>query len=154
MRLSGDAEMISCALHKNLDLPKCALPLVPVREKVLYFMKNGSWMHPSRFRYPFMKFVPRRFPLTIPITNIFDHWPVAASPASDFSTSHFLVVEMFQSASRRASYRVPPANRHQSSPPPTPSFFQSVLSRAAIHGSAALPRRSIPDQMQHASSLR
>ena len=56
----------------------------------------------------------------------------------------FLVVEMFQSASRRASYRAPPANRHRSSPPPTTSFFQMVLSRAAIHDSAALIQKKHP----------
>jgi hypothetical protein len=59
MRLSGGVEMISCALHNNLDLPNCVLPPIPVVEKVLYFMKNGSWMHPPRFCHPFMKFVPR-----------------------------------------------------------------------------------------------
>ena len=62
MRLSGGVEMISCALHKNLDLPNCALPPVPVVGKVLYFMKNGSCVHPPRFRHPFMKFVPELIP--------------------------------------------------------------------------------------------
>jgi hypothetical protein len=79
MRQSESAEMISCALHKNLDLPNCALPLVPVMENVLYFMKNGSWMHPPRFRHLFMKFVPddihSRF--LSPMYLIIGPWPQA-----------------------------------------------------------------------------